>query len=103
MSQNANTAAPEGVFIFISQKSSEISIFFFKKMGCFVLQQTYPQCEDLGQDLTEVTCQACAFFRLRAKGNIAVPVCSQVELLHPTSFELQFQRTLMGMQYWKNI
>lgn len=69
----------------------------------FVLQQTYQQCEDPGQDLTKVTCQACAFFKVSAKGNIAVPVCSQVELLHPTSFELQFQQTHMGMQYWKNI
>lgn len=72
-------------------------------MMAFILQHTYPQCENLGQDITQVACQDCAFFKLSAKGKIAVPVCSQVELLHPTSFELQFQQTHMGMQYWKNI
>jgi len=69
----------------------------------FILQRTCPQWEDLGQDLTKVTCQGCAFFKLSAKGKAAVPVCSQVELLPPTSSELQFQQTHMGMQYWKNI
>lgn len=72
-----------------------------KKMMIF--PTPIPSVKNFGHIWTQVVGQVHTIFKLSTKGNIAVPVCRRVQLLDPTSHELQFQQTHTGIQYWKNI